>query len=68
MYIPGLTPEEFFQMYGEQLEPEVAKVIENLLADQRKQQGVHYDLLNEIEALEDEVHILESELKELQSK
>ena len=36
MYIPGLTPEEFFRMYGDQLEPEVSKVIENLLEDQRK--------------------------------
>ena len=77
MYIPGLTPEEFFQMYGDTLEPEVAKVIENLLADHRKQQDAYLVLLdknealedeNEVlldenEALEDEVHILEAELR-----
>ena len=47
MYIPGLTPEEFFQMYGDQLEPEVAKVIENLLENDRIQQLEYDQLLEE---------------------
>ena len=53
MYIPGLTSEEFFQMYGDQLEPEVVKVIEKLLEDQRKQQLEYDRLLDQIEELED---------------
>ena len=60
MYIPGLTPEEFFQMYGDQLEPEVAKMFERMLEAQRKHQADYQALLDEIVALEDEVDILES--------
>ena len=53
MYIQGLTTEEFFQMYGDQLEPEVVKVIEKLLEDRRKQRMDYDQLLDKIEELED---------------
>ena len=53
MYIQGLTTEEFFQMYGDQLEPEVVKVIEKLLEDRRKQRMDYDKLLDKIEELED---------------